>query len=79
MHSLVMTFLFKTGTLKEKIINILKITYEHAKGLALYVFFYKLFVCFLNRSIGEQSKIHSLISGGIVGYYVFKKKNIVNQ
>ena len=78
LHAFVMTFLFKNGTLKEKIKEILKLTFEHAKGLALFVFFYKITVCLFNRIRGQQSKIHSLISGGLIGYFVFRKKTSVN-
>ena len=60
MHALVMTFLFKKVnkyeqvSLKEKVIHILKLTYEHAKNLGTFVFFYKIIVCLLNRLTGNN-------------------------
>lgn len=64
--------------MKEKIGNIIRLTYEHSKNLGIYVFFYKLFVCMMNNLARENKKIHSLYSGGIVGYFVYRKKSAVN-
>lgn len=79
LHSLVMVILFKKGTFKELITNICDLTFEHAKNLGLFVFFYKILVCLLNNLRGKGSKYHSLISGSIVGYGVFRKKTSVNN
>ena len=78
MHALVMTILFKKGTLKEKITNICELTFEHAKNLGLYVFLYKSLVCVLNRLRKTPSKYHSLFSGMIFGFVIWGKKNNVN-
>jgi peroxisomal membrane protein 4 len=74
LHALVMTFLFKKGSLKEKMANILQLTWEHARNLGVFVFFYKLAVCVQNRLVGSPLKVHSLTAGALVGYLVFKKK-----
>jgi peroxisomal membrane protein 4 len=48
-HAIVMTLLFKKGTLMTKLKNIISLTFEHARNLGLYVFMYKSLVCILNR------------------------------
>ena len=79
LHSLIMAILFKKGTFKELLTNICELTFEHAKNLGLFVFFYKVMVCFLNALRGKGSKYHSLIAGSSVGYVVFRKKTTVNN
>lgn len=78
-HALVMSILFKRGSLKHRAISIAKLTWEHARNLGVYVFFYKLLVCFLQRVRHKQSKFHSLIAGFVVGGLVFKDKTAVNS
>ncbi len=72
-HALVMTFLFKEGTFKEKILTIINLTKEHAKNLGTFVFCYKTFVCILNNLRGSYSKLHNLIAGAVNNYinYIF--------
>lgn len=48
-HALVMTLLFKQGSMRSKLRIILKLTYEHARNLGAYVFLYKTLVCILTR------------------------------
>ena len=71
MHSLVMAILFRTGSIKNVFHEIFTNTYEHAKSLGLYVFFYKAMVCFLTKLRKKKSNIHALISGFVVGFLVF--------
>lgn len=78
MHSIIMSILFKKGTPKELLTNICELTFEHAKNLGLFAFFYKLLVCLLNNLRGKGSKYHSFIAGSLVGYVVFRKKTSVN-
>ena len=74
-----MTMLFKTGSMKEKIRIILKLTYEHSRNLGVYVLIYKSLVCVLNRIRNSKSQLHSFISGAIAGYLVFgRSKTAVN-
>ena len=69
-HALVMTFLFREGSIKEKIKVILQLTKEHAKNLGIFVFCYKSLVCVLNNLRGSHSKLHNLIAGA-VKFYLF--------
>ncbi|KRX08086.1 hypothetical protein PPERSA_10448 [Pseudocohnilembus persalinus] len=78
-HALVMTMLFKQGTLKQKIQTILKLTYEHAKRLGSFVFLYKSGVCLLNKIQQKQSKLHNIIAGGVMGYVIWGKQTAVNN
>ncbi|EGR27419.1 hypothetical protein IMG5_196010 [Ichthyophthirius multifiliis] len=78
-HAIVMTLLFKKGTIMHRIKHILQLTYEHAKNLGLYVFLYKSLVCILNRIRQKQSKFHNFISGFICGSYIFGEKTSINQ
>ncbi|KAM3133184.1 hypothetical protein pb186bvf_014760 [Paramecium bursaria] len=79
-HALVMTLLFRPGPLRQKIFQIIKLTYEHARNLGLFVFTYKSLVCMQNRLRGQQSKLHNLIAGAIGGYLLFgRNKSAVNQ
>lgn len=78
MHSLVMTLLFKKGSLKSKLIGIWQMTYEHAKNLGLYVFIYKALIHILKYLQGEPKKAHSFIAGCAAGYIIFKDKTNVN-
>lgn len=79
LHSLFIAILFKKGSSKELLTSICELTFEHAKNLGFFVFFYKAVVCFLNALRGKGSKYHSLISGSSVGYVVFRKKTMVNN
>jgi len=51
-----MTMLFKEGSIKEKLISIFKMTYEHSRNLGLFVLLYKTMCCVLNRLRGKTSK-----------------------
>ncbi|CAD8196299.1 unnamed protein product (macronuclear) [Paramecium tetraurelia] len=79
-HALVMTFLFRPGSIKSKFITVIQLTYQHAKNLGTFVFLYKSIVCILNNIRKKQTKLHNLISGAICGYLVFgRNKSAVNQ
>ncbi len=58
--------------------SIFEVTIEHAKNLGTFVFLYKSMVCLLNRARNKHSKYHSLVSGAVMGYFVFRKKKAVN-
>ena len=79
MHSLVMAILYRTGSTKSIILEVITNTYRHAKSLGLYVFFYKSLVCILNKIRKKRSKTHSLISGFVIGFCIFGlNKNSIN-
>ena len=60
-------------------ISVIRLTYEHARNLGLFVFFYKLFVCALNRLRGQNSKFHKLIVGALFGAIFWGKNTNVNM
>ncbi|XP_053385202.1 peroxisomal membrane protein 4-like isoform X2 [Mercenaria mercenaria] len=78
-HALVMTFLFKEGSLQEKIKAILEATFTHSKNLAVFVFLYKSLTNLMQHFQTEKSQIHSFIAAFIGGYFVFGKYNKVNE
>ena len=79
-HALVMTMLFRKGSLKDKIKLIIQLTYEHAKNLGLYVFLYKSTVCLLTKMRAKKCKSNNFLSGLLCGYIVFgRNQTAVNQ
>ncbi|KAG8626614.1 hypothetical protein KVT40_005559 [Elsinoe batatas] len=81
-HALVMVFLFRSGTFREKATQVFKATRQHAQNLATFALIYKT-TCLALRSAHPRNKERSLdtfIGGLLGGYYVFgRKKNSVNQ
>ncbi|KAL4225781.1 Peroxisomal membrane protein 4 [Mactra antiquata] len=78
-HALVMTFLFKDASLREKFKAIFEATFTHSKNLAAFVFLYKSLTGLLHHLRSEKSQIHSFIAAFIGGYIVFGKYNKVNE
>ncbi|GAB6026575.1 Peroxisomal membrane protein 4 [Chamberlinius hualienensis] len=77
-HSLVMTFLFKEGSLKDKFTFITKATINHSRNLAYFTVVYKLCKILLVRN-GKQHPLHVFIAGCITGFIVFNKKTPVSN
>eukprot|EP01116_Phalansterium_solitarium_P002713 TRINITY_DN12900_c0_g1_i1.p1 TRINITY_DN12900_c0_g1~~TRINITY_DN12900_c0_g1_i1.p1 ORF type:complete len:208 (-),score=55.04 TRINITY_DN12900_c0_g1_i1:326-949(-) len=78
-HALVMTFLFRSGTLKQKFRWIFEATKAHATNLAKFVFIYKTLMLIFKRFSGKLEKPHPFIAGIIGGYYVFGENNNINN
>ncbi len=78
MHSLVMTILFKKGTMREKIANILELTFEHGKSLGFFAFCFKSFLCLLRKFKKIPDSLCIMLSGGTFGFFVFGNKTSVN-
>ena len=80
-----MVFLFRTGTIKEKIWLVLKATRQHAGNLATFAVIYKssmLVMRMLNPARpGKEGPYDTFISGLMGGYFVFgrAKQGSVNQ
>lgn len=75
-HSLVMTFLFKSfnpTTIKAIVRN----AWEHGKKLGTFVFFYKT-ACILLAKFFGQRPLNSFVAGFVVGGIVFGKKTPIN-
>ena len=77
-HTLVINLLFRKVPLKDKIKNILELTYEHCKNVSLYAFFYKIILCLVCRLMGNKKSWYSFFVGMLVGHYTYGNDNIVN-
>ncbi|CAH1757514.1 24306_t:CDS:2 [Entrophospora sp. SA101] len=78
-HALVMTLLFRSESLKDKLILIFKATKQHSKNLAFFVTTYKTMMYLQKLIVGKEQNGHSFIAGLIGGYLVFGENNNVNQ
>lgn len=83
-HALVMVFMFRSGSFREKVGLVLKATRQHATNLATFATIYKtamLVLALLNpKKPGKEGPYDTLIAGGLGGYYVFgRHANSVKQ
>ncbi|XP_067936354.1 peroxisomal membrane protein 4-like isoform X3 [Watersipora subatra] len=78
-HAFVMTFLFRSGPLKEKLAWILDATRQHSTNLAKFVFIYKSLCKLFSWSEGKPKQYHSAIAAFVGGYIVFGKRTSVNE
>ncbi|KAK9479789.1 Tim17/Tim22/Tim23/Pmp24 family-domain-containing protein [Lipomyces japonicus] len=80
-HALVMTFLFRNGTIKSKLKLVLNATKEHARNLGTFVFIYKATLYILKKTHEKEQPTDTLIAGLLGGYFVFGRggKSSVNQ
>ncbi|KAK7480426.1 hypothetical protein BaRGS_00028345 [Batillaria attramentaria] len=78
-HALVMTFLFKSGSLQSKVETILEATFTHSKNLALFVLLYKSLTSLMASLQSKPEQYHSFLAALIGGYLVFGKYNKVNE
>jgi peroxisomal membrane protein 4 len=71
-HALVMVFLFRPGTLQEKIKLVWKATRQHALNLATFALLYKSSMMVLkNLNGGKEASVHTFLAGLLGGYWVF--------
>ncbi|KAL8798566.1 MAG: hypothetical protein Q9182_006563 [Xanthomendoza sp. 2 TL-2023] len=82
-HALVMVFLFRSGTLREKLQIILRATFQHARNLATFATIYKTMMLFLRSTSTEGKELspHTFLAGLVGGYMVFGRglQSSVNQ
>ncbi|XP_015678706.1 peroxisomal membrane protein 4 [Protobothrops mucrosquamatus] len=78
-HALVMTFLFKSGSLKEKLKAILQATYLHSRTLACFVFTYKGLMAMQSRIQGTKVPFQSFLAAFIGGWLLFGENNNINS
>ncbi|KAI8873907.1 peroxisomal membrane protein 4 [Ramicandelaber brevisporus] len=79
-HALVMTLLFRTGSVSQKLRIILDATKAHAKNLAFFVTIYKTLMYLLrNINGGIEHSTHSFLAGLVGGYCVFGENTNLNQ
>ena len=77
-HALVMTFLFRSGSLTDKFRDIFSATWQHSRNLACYVSIYKLVCCLMRHFRGVESPLNSLVGGAIGGAAIFGANTPVN-
>lgn len=78
-HALVMTLLFKRGTLKDKLYTIIRLTTSHSARLGTFVALYKALMLVLERQDRIPRPIHSFVAGAIGGLIVFRDETAVNS
>ncbi|KAF3919814.1 hypothetical protein ABW20_dc0109631 [Dactylellina cionopaga] len=80
-HALVMIFLFRSGTFREKALLIFKATRTHARNLGTFVLLYKSSMLAFRHLNKTESRYDSFIAGLIGGYTVFGRggNSSVNQ
>lgn len=78
-HALVMTLLWRRGSLQSMVRIILRATYQHAKNLGQFAFFYKFSNLLLRKmTTGKKEQWHVFLSAFVVGKYVFGENNPIN-
>jgi peroxisomal membrane protein 4 len=80
-HAFVMTFLFRDGTVREKLKVVLDMTRQHATNLGKFVLLYKSLMLAQKTLLhgGKEASQDSFVAGLIGGYVVFGKDTNVNQ
>lgn len=77
-HALVMIFLFRSGTPREKLGLILRATRTHAQNLAKYASVYKLTMLFLKKfgaTPGKEGPYDTFFAGLLGGYLIFGRRS----
>ncbi|XP_071302746.1 peroxisomal membrane protein 4 isoform X7 [Agelaius tricolor] len=74
-----MTFLFKSGSFREKLKSIAQATYAHSRNLAYFVFTYKGLLAAQSRLQGKKIPFHSFLAACIGGWLVFGDNNPINS
>lgn len=64
-HSLVMSILFSSGSVRQRLKKILHSTKDHAKNLGCFVFIFKSIVCLLVKLLKRQSPVIHFFSAAI--------------
>ncbi|KKK26860.1 peroxisomal membrane protein [Aspergillus rambellii] len=83
-HALVMIFLFRSGTVREKVKLVLKATRQHARNLATFALVYKSSLIVLRNvnpaGVGKEGQYDSFFAGLLGGYAVFgRHKSSITQ
>ncbi|XP_014441607.1 peroxisomal membrane protein 4 isoform X2 [Tupaia chinensis] len=78
-HALVMTFLFRSGSLQEKLRAILQATYTHSRNLAYFVFTYKGLYALQSHVQGKTNQVHPFLAAFIGGFLIFGENNNINS
>ncbi|KAM3877691.1 LOW QUALITY PROTEIN: peroxisomal membrane protein 4 [Diretmus argenteus] len=78
-HALVMTFLFRSGSLKDKLKAIVKAVHIHSRNLAYFVFTYKGLLALQEKIQGKTLPSHSFLAACVGGWLVFGDNNNINS
>ncbi|KAL4883776.1 Tim17/Tim22/Tim23/Pmp24 family-domain-containing protein [Aspergillus karnatakaensis] len=83
-HALVMIFLFRSGTIREKVKLVLNATRQHARNLAMFALVYKSSMIGLRNinpaGAGKEGQYDSFFAGLMGGYAVFgRRKSSITQ
>lgn len=70
-HALVMVFLFRSGTIREKVWLVFKATRQHARNLAVFALIYKTACYALLHLNGKEQPFDTFMAGLLGGYVVF--------
>lgn len=91
--ALVMIFLFQSGSLRQKLRGVVRLTLEHSRNLALFVGVYKAALALLRQhelslpghghdvatAVGKPARHwHAAVAGGVGGYLVWGRYSSVN-
>lgn len=80
-HALVMTALFRHGSLTDKASDVIQATYTHARSLGCYVALYKLLTCVLRYLTRSSTSLHPalipLTSGFVAGAAMFGRSSAI--
>ncbi|KAH0562816.1 hypothetical protein GP486_002554 [Trichoglossum hirsutum] len=76
-----MVFLFRSGTIREKLRLVFKATRQHARNLALFATIYKSVMYILRTARGKEATYDTFVAGLTGGYTVFGRgiQSSVNQ
>merc|ERR1712000_767451 len=81
-HALVMIFLFRSGSFRQKLSLVLRATRHHASNLARFACIYKLTMLALKRfgtTPGKEGPYDSFFAGLLGGYFVFLMNEQINH
>jgi peroxisomal membrane protein 4 len=70
-HAFVMTFLFRDGTIEDKLRAIFKATFQHAKNLGLFAVIFKTIRILLRWLRQSDDGFNTFIAGLVGGYFRF--------
>ncbi|KAF2277419.1 peroxisomal membrane protein 4 [Westerdykella ornata] len=74
-HALVMIFLFRSGTFRQKTLAVLRATKQHARNLGFFALVYKAAMLLLRHTspTGKERHYDSFLAGLLGGYIVFAR------
>lgn len=78
-HALVMTVLFREGSLYEKMRGILKATFTHARNLSCFVAVFKGVMMLMSHLRNTEDGLNTVVAGFIGGGIIFGGNNPINS